>query len=79
MVRRIKAGKAASIENPSYQDLVTALQEGPRAALKIYRTFTAQQYQAIKGMMDAFEILLPDKIVIAWKAIEAVHDWRQEQ
>ena len=79
MVRRIKTGKAESLENPSYQDLVSALQEGPRAALKIYVAYTERQYQHIKGMMDALEEILPADVVISWKAIEALHDWRQEQ
>lgn len=74
MISRIKAGKAKAAENPSYQDLVTALREGPRAALKVYGDFTERQYQHIKGMMDALETILPLEIVIAWKAIEAFHD-----
>jgi len=78
MVRRIKAGKAEAEENPSYQDLVSALQEGPRAALKIYVTYTERQYQRIKGLMDALEGVLPIEVVTSWKAIEALHDWRQE-
>jgi len=79
MVRRIKEGKRASEENPSYQDLVTALQEGPRAALKIYVTYTERQYQRIKSLMDALETVLPPEVVASWKAIEALHDWRHEQ
>jgi len=79
MIRKIKEGKAASEENPSYQDLVTALQEGPRAALKIYLTYTERQYQRIKGLMDALETVLPVEVVSSWKAIEALHDWRQEK
>jgi len=79
MVRRIKEGKVASAENPSYQDFVTALQEGPRAALKIYRGFTETQYAVLKGVMDALEPILSESIVISWKAIEAIHDYRREQ
>lgn len=79
MIRKIKAGQAASAENPSYQDLVTALQEGPRAALKIYTTYTERQYQQIKGLMDALETVLPIEVVTSWKAIEALHDWRHEK
>lgn len=79
MIRKIKAGKAASKENPSYQDLVTALQEGPRAALKIYATYTERQYQVVKALMDALEPLLPLEVRTSWKAIEALHDWRQEK
>jgi len=79
MKRRIREGQAAALENPSYQDLVTALQESPRAALKIYSAYTENQYQTIKVMMDALESILPADIVISWKAIEAIHDWRHEK
>ena len=65
--------------NPSYQDLVSALHEGPRAALKIYGSWTEKQYQAIKAMMDALESILPVEVRTSWKAIEALHDWRHEQ
>ena len=79
MIRKIKEGQASALENPSYQDLVTALQESPRSALKIYTTYTENQYQTIKAMMDALETILPVKIVTSWKAIEALHDWRHER
>lgn len=78
MTRRIREGKAASELNPSIQDLVSALQEGPRAAIKVYKSFTERQYQMIKDVMDALETLLPTNIVATWKAIEAFHDWRHE-
>jgi len=78
MISRIKAGKAAAAENPSYQDLVSAMKEGPRAALKVYGDFTERQYQHIKGMMDALEPVLPLEIVIAWKTIEAFHDEKED-
>ncbi|MBA7702120.1 hypothetical protein ES703_110877 [subsurface metagenome] len=74
MISRIKAGKAKAAENPSYQDIVSALQEGPRAALKVYGDFTERQYQHMKAMMDALEPILPLEVQIAWKTIEAFHD-----
>ena len=74
MKRRIREGKASSALNPSIQDLVSALLEGPRAALKVYGDFTERQYQNTKAVMDAVETLLPPEVVIAWKTIEAVHD-----
>ena len=74
MIRRIKEGQAASELNPSVQDLVSALQEGPRAALKVYRSFTEKQYQTFKVIMDALETILPIEVVASWKAIEAFHD-----
>ncbi len=74
MISRIKAGKARAAENPSYQDLVTALQKGPRAALKVYGDYTERQYQHIKAMMDALEPVLPIELQIAWRTIEAFHD-----
>jgi len=79
MSRRIKAGKAQAQENPSYQDLVSALREGPRAALKIYGDFTERQYQHMKGVMDALEPVLPPVIITSWLAIEALHDMRAER
>ena len=78
MISRIKAGKARAIENPSYQDLISALKEGPRAALKIYGDYTERQYQTIKRMMDALETILPTEYVIAWKTIEAFHDAKED-
>ena len=59
MIRRIKEGKRRSDENPSAQDFMAALQDGPRAALAVYKKFTEKQYQLMKRTMDAFEILLP--------------------
>ena len=78
MIARIKAGKARAAENPSYQDLVSALKEGPRAALKVYGDFTERQYQTIKAMMDALEPILPLEYTIAWKTIEAFHDAQED-
>jgi len=74
MIRRIKEGKAKAQENPSFQDMVTALQEGPRAALKVYRSWTERQYRHMKQVMDALEPVLPLEINVAWKTIEAMHD-----
>jgi len=77
MIRRIKAGKRTALENPSYQDFISALQDGPRSALAVYRKFTESQYQLMKRTIDAFEPLLPPQVVITWKAIEAFHDFRR--
>lgn len=74
MISRIKAGKAKAAENPSIQDMVAALREGPRSALKIYRSWTERQYQHMKNVMDALEPVLPLEINIAWKTLEAMHD-----
>lgn len=74
MISRIKAGKRRAEENPSVQDLVSALQSGPRAALKVYKQMTDRQYQRMKNVMDALEPLLPLEVQIAWKTLEAIHD-----
>ncbi|MBA7549665.1 hypothetical protein ES705_42156 [subsurface metagenome] len=74
MIARIKAGKAKAKLNPSIQDMVSALKEGPRASLKIYRKWTERQYQHMKSVMDAIEELLPLEVQLAWTAIEAFHD-----
>jgi len=79
MVRRIREGQAAAGLNPSIQDLVSALLEGPRAAIKVYESFTERQYQMMKVVMDSLETILPIEIVTSWKAIEALHDWRHER
>ena len=79
MSRRIKAGKDTSRDNPTYQDLVSALQEGPRAALKIYGDYTERQYQHMKTMMDVLEPVLPPVIVASWIVVEAFHDARAER
>lgn len=77
MISRIKAGKRRAQENPSYQDIVSALREGPRSALKAYKDMTERQYHHMKGVMDALEPILPLEIQIAWKTIEAFHDERK--
>jgi len=77
MIRRIKAGKRSSDENPSAQDLMEALKDGPRAAIAVYRTYTEKQYQNMKKMMDAFAPVLPPEVNATWKAIEAFHDMRR--
>ncbi len=74
MISRIKAGKRRAAENPSYQDMVSALLEGPKAALSVYRKWTEKQYQAMKIIMDALEPVLPESVRISWKVIEAFHD-----
>lgn len=75
MIRRIKQGKREALDNPSVQDFMVALQDGPRAALAVYKKFTERQYQLMKRTIDAFEPLLPPHVVVTWKAIEAFHDW----
>ncbi|GAI10458.1 unnamed protein product [marine sediment metagenome] len=74
MISRIKAGKSRAKRNPSYQDIVSALKEGPRAGLKAYKDMTERQYQHMKEMMDALEPILPLEIQIGWRTIEAFHD-----
>ena len=76
MIRRIKAGKREALDNPTAQDFMAALQDGPRAALAVYKKFTERQYQLMKRTIDAFEPLLPPHVVITWKAIEAFHDMK---
>jgi len=79
MIRKIKAGIRASEENPNVQDFMTALLDSPRAALRIYASFTERQYQAIKKVMDALEGLLPQELLISWKAVEAMHDYLEDE
>jgi len=74
MIRRIKAGKAKSQENPNIQDMVSALRDGPRSALAVYRSFSERQYQHMKSVMDSLEPYLPVEIVASWKVLEAMHD-----
>ena len=78
MSRRIKAGKAAEFENPTIQDFIAALQENVRASIVLYRGMSDRQYRAVKEALDALEPVLPVKMVIAWKAVEAIHDIRLE-
>jgi len=54
--------------------MVSALREGPRSALKVYRSWTERQYQHMKSVMDALEPVLPLEIRVAWRTIEAFHD-----
>lgn len=75
--RRISQGLKASQENPTIQDMVTALQEGTRSALVIYGAWTDAQYQLMKRTMDAIGILLPLEVRLVWESIEAFHDHRK--
>lgn len=74
MIRRIKAGKQSSKSNPSIQDFVASLSEGPRAALEVYDKMTERQYQYMKKVMDAIEPILPAEARTIWKAVEGIHD-----
>jgi len=74
--RRISQGLKASKDNPSYQDLIDALKEGPRSAIEVYKKYNEKQYQHIKAVMDALEPVLPTDLVISWKVLEAIHDSR---
>lgn len=74
MISRIKAGKRGSSENPSIQDLVSALQSSPREAIAVYKRMTNAQYRYMKAVMDAIEPILPIEAKVSWKALEAIHD-----
>ena len=71
---RISRGLRSSGNNPSMQDMTTALLDGPRAALGVYKKYTEKQYQQMKKVLDAIEPILPDNMRFAWKFIEALHD-----
>lgn len=75
--RRISRGKRLSADNPSVQDMVSALQDSPRAAIEIYKKWTERQYQATKKVMDGLEPVLPPEINLAWKTVEAIHDYER--
>jgi len=72
--RRIKAGKRTAENNPSIQEFVTALQEAPRKAVRIYSSWTDFQYRTTKKFMDAFKPVLPPEMIASWELIEHFHD-----
>ena len=74
MIARIKAGKKASNDNPTVQDFITALQDAPGRAFRIYQKMRAKDYMILKRVMDAMEPILPIEMKATWKAIEAVHE-----
>ena len=74
MKRRIKAGKDRSKDNPTLQDLMTALKGAPTRAIAIYKDMTEAQYRYTKGVMDAMEPILPVEVRASWHIIEAIHD-----
>lgn len=74
MISRIKAGKQASGNNPTVQDFISALQDQPGRAFKIYKKLRKRDFKIAKQVMDALEPVLPIEIRITWKAIEAIHD-----
>ncbi len=78
MRRKIKAGIKASNGNPNVQDFMVALLDSPRAALRIYASFTERQYQHIKKVMDGLESVLPPALLVSWKAVEAMHDYIED-
>lgn len=69
-----KRTRALHAHNPNLQDFATALQEGARSALEIVKEWNEGQYANAKMFLDAFEPVLPPKVVIVWNMIEAVHD-----
>jgi len=78
MISRIKAGKQASNDNPTVQDFISALQDAPGRAFKIYQKMRAKDYMILKRVMDAMEPILPIEMKATWKALEAVHDTLKE-
>ena len=74
MIRRIKAGKDRSKDNPTLQDMVTALKGAPERAIAIYKAMSEAQYRYTKGVMDVMEPVLPVEVSASWKIIEAIHD-----
>ncbi|MBA7550433.1 hypothetical protein ES705_42947 [subsurface metagenome] len=78
MISRIKAGKQRSNENPTVQDFITALQDAPGRAFKIYQKMRDKDFMILKRVMDAMEPILPIEMKATWKAIEAVHDTLKE-
>jgi DNA-binding transcriptional MocR family regulator len=74
MRKRIKDGKKRANEiNPSIQDFISALQDAPARASRIYKEFKARDYIQLKGVMDALEPFLPEKVKITWKIIDSIH------
>jgi len=53
---------------------MTALQESPRNAIRIYSTWTEYQYRTTKKYMDALKPILPEGVKASWELIEALHD-----
>ena len=74
MIARIKAGKAASDDNPTVQDFVSALQGAPQRAIAVYRTLRKKDWMKLKRVMDAIEPIMTIEMKATWKAVEAVHD-----
>ncbi|MBA7550690.1 hypothetical protein ES705_43213 [subsurface metagenome] len=74
MISRIKAGKQRSSDNPTVQDFISALQDSPGRAFKIYKKLQKRDFTVAKQVMDALEELLPLEVRISWKAVEAIHD-----
>lgn len=74
MIRRIKAGKASSFENPTVQDFISALKTNVSRALEIYEKLRKKDWNRLKQVMDAIEDILPIEVKIAWQVIESIHD-----
>lgn len=75
LLTRMAAGRRSSaLSNPSVQDMIAALGEGTRAALAVANRMRPPRYQELKRVMDSLEPILPEKIVLSWRAVEAAHD-----
>lgn len=72
--RRISKSLRNRDQNPSIQDLASALSTGVRAGIEIIKDWTEREYRTTKVFMDAMEPFLEPQVVIAWKAVEAYHD-----
>lgn len=74
MKRKIREGIAISEENPTVQDLMSALVDNVGRAYIIYKGMRKRDYMLLKKTMDALEPYLPEKMLSSWKAIESIHD-----
>lgn len=76
MVGKIKSGlRRARGNNPSIQDLVSAIKTGSvRASTSVSHLMTEKRYQQAKLVLDVLESEMPNKMKLAWNAAEAVHD-----
>lgn len=74
MISRIKAGKRRSKNNPVDLEMIKAIQNGSREALKTFKQLTEKQYQKVKKMMDALEPILPEETKTIWNFLKITHE-----
>lgn len=68
MVKRIKAGRSGSKDNPVVLRLLRDLASGD--FIPSYKAYKRENYERLKPTLDILAPLLPKEIQLAWKVVD---------